>query len=157
MIFFYSGSFFSNFYPTSFIVDDIIYKHVEQFIMYQKAIYFEDYETAGKIISSSEPLVCKQLGRKVKNYTDDQWARVRKDIAIKGICAKFEQNSRLRKLLLDTVRQELVEASPYDCIWGIGLSVSDPRRLQKSNWRGLNLLGQCLMEVRSKLSTSTTS
>lgn len=115
--------------------------------MYAKAILFEDMETAAKILANPDPRAQKALGREVKGYVDAVWNDHRYEIVFEICKAKF-QNVNLKKVLLNTGDTILVEASPYDTIWGIGLGMTDPRRFDPSNWKGLNLLGKVLTDLR---------
>ncbi len=146
-----SKSCLSQWYPASFKIGDTVYKTAEHFMMAEKARIFGDEEMLEEIINSSHPKEAKALGRKVSNFDQDRWLMCRFDIVITGNLAKFSQNKKLKDFLLDTADSVIVEASPRDRIWGIGMSqknqsVEDPRK-----WRGQNLLGYGLMEVRSRL------
>ena len=70
---------------------------------------------------------------------------------VAGNLGKFDQNPDVRRFLLGTGSRELVEASPVDDIWGIGLAADDPHAQDPATWRGLNLLGRALVEVRAAL------
>lgn len=149
--FFGSSSPFSNWYPAIFWVDGIKYSSMEQYMMYQKALLFEDQEIASKIISSSQPRFQKNCGRKVKNFDIELWKRKRYSIVKRGIFAKFSQNLKIKRALLETKGTLLVEASPTDCIWGVGLHMNDPLIKDYKKWRGHNLLGHILTDVRDML------
>ena len=105
-----------------------------------------------EILQNNDPAKIKGLGRKVKNYDEQIWGRVRFEVVVKGNYAKFSQNDNLKKILLETKDAILVEASPYDRIWGVGISKENPDIYNPTKWRGQNLLGKALMEVRKKLS-----
>lgn len=113
---------------------------------------FGDYETAHAILETQNPKEQKALGRKVKNFTPDEWNTVARTIVYYGNLAKFSQNPELLQQLLDTGDTLLVEASPYDTIWGIGLNEEDARNTPPENWKGTNWLGEVLVRVRQKLS-----
>lgn len=115
---------------------------------------FGDVEIAQKIIETDDPAEHKRLGRLVRNFSEAIWEQVRFDIMVVGLYEKFRQNPNLAKALLDTCGTSLVEASPFDKIWGIGLAASDPRAQDRSTWLGLNLLGQVLDKVREMLEGS---
>ena len=149
-IFFYGGP-FSNFEPAPFMADGLRFATSEQYFMYQKALTFSDAVSMGKILATSNPGIAKMLGRKVKGFNLAQWNKVKYGIMLDACRYKFSQNPRLRIELLKTVGSELVEASPTDKVWGIGLSEWDPRRLNQSQWRGENLLGKVLDQVRSDI------
>lgn len=153
--FFYQNrSLFSNWYPSTFTIGSITFTRGEQFMMYAKALLFDDQLIAAKILATDDPKKQKDLGREVRNYDDAAWAEVREDIMVLGLYQKFAQNPGLKQALLDTGDTMLVEASPTDVIWGIGLAATDPNVENESCWRGQNLLGKVLMRVRSKLNES---
>jgi len=141
------GSVFSNFHPIIFIHHNNKFHNSEQAFMFRKAIYFDDLEIASKILKETNPQKAKSLGRKIKNYTDD-WDNVREYIMYEVNLAKY-QDKELQKILLSTYPLTIVEASPVDKIWGVGLSKEDPLILNESNWQGENLLGKVLMKVRN--------
>ena len=113
---------FSQWYSCKFVVDEIIYHTAEQYMMAQKALLFNDNEIFHKIMSSKSPKEYKELGRKIKNFSDSKWNENKYQIILKGNIAKFSQNEKLKVFLLNTGTKILVEASPYDKILGIGLS-----------------------------------
>jgi ribA/ribD-fused uncharacterized protein len=98
-----------------------------------------------------DPKTAKALGRTVKNFDDDLWKANARRLVTEGNLAKFEQNGELRAFLVGTGNLVLVEASPYDRIWGIGLMADDERAKNPATWQGQNLLGFALMDVRDKL------
>jgi hypothetical protein len=149
--FFTEKSPFSQWYPCAFAVDGIAFSCAEQFMMHGKAILFGDLDVAKQILAAGHPKQHKALGRKVKNFADATWKAKRLEIVKAGSRAKFTQNEELRALLLATKGTELVEASPYDRIWGIGLAATDPRAQDPKTWRGQNLLGKVLTELRDEL------
>lgn len=120
-------------------------------MMYRKAMLFGDVNTAHAILLTGNPKEQKELGRLVSNYDEAVWSAKRVDIMVEGLFEKFNQNLPLKIALLDTGDTLLVEASPVDRIWGIGLTEDDPRALDQSTWRGQNLLGIVLMRVREKI------
>lgn len=148
-VFFYGGP-FSQWFPSRFKIGNQTYNCAEQYMMAQKALTFGDVETQIKIMTAGEPSKQKALGRKVKFFNPSQWNTVCRKIVYDANYAKFSDPS-LKALLLATGDKEIVEASPYDTIWGIGLSETDPRCLDKTQWRGTNWLGEVLMAVRSDL------
>ena len=143
--FFWDGI-YSNWYKSNFIHDLIEYNCMEQYMMYNKAMFFGDLETARLIMNTNNPRKHKELGRLVKNYDDREWSKLREDIVYEGLQAKFDQNPDLKKQLLSTKGTTLVEASPYDRIWGIGFSEGSALK-NIDNW-GLNLLGRLLTKLR---------
>lgn len=148
--FFWAGP-FSQWHPTSFCVGAFQYNCAEQFMMYCKASIFGDEQAAERILKTRSPRSQKLLGRRVERFDEERWKIFREGIAFTGNLAKFSQNMELRTLLLSTGEKHIVEASPKDRIWGIGLAESDPRALNIAEWRGENLLGTTLMRVRSWL------
>ena len=145
------GGIYSQWYPSPFTIDGIEYPTAEHFMMAKKAELFQDTESLEKIMKTSDPAEAKAIGRKVVGYNDYNWNKIREDVVIQGNKEKFLQNPELRKQLFDSGEDILVEASPYDKIWGIGLSEDDHRASDPLNWRGLNLLGFCIMHVRGML------
>ncbi len=142
----------SQWYPCSFVVDGQYYNCAEQFMMAEKARIFGDEEVRQQILAEYSQMAMKKLGRKVRNYDDSIWKEKRYDVVVRGNIAKFSQNEKLRSFLLSTGGKILVEASPKDTIWGIGLEESSPDALSPRKWQGENLLGFALMEVRDIIS-----
>jgi ribA/ribD-fused uncharacterized protein len=149
--FFTEASPFSQWFRCSFTEGGHTFNCAEQFMMHGKAVLFGDAEVAEKILTAAHPREHKALGRKVKSFDDKVWKASRERIVLAGNRAKFTQNAELKELLLATKGTELVEASPYDKIWGIGLAASDPRAQDPSQWRGQNLLGRILTQLREEL------
>lgn len=149
-VFFYGGE-FSNWYPSRFVWEGTTFNCAEQQMMYCKALTFGDDNTATRIMKATSPAVQKALGRQVSNFDDAKWAAVREELVFQGLYEKYAQNPRLKQVLLATGNKTLVEASPNDRIWGVGLGLSDPRVDDPANWRGTNLLGKLLMKVREAL------
>ena len=145
------NGYLSNWYKSEFTVNNIRFTSMEQYMMYQKAILFKDDVTAEKIRNTEDVSVIKQLGREVSNYNDTYWNGVRQIIVYQGLMEKFSQNIDLQKWLLSTNNSVLAECAVKDRIWGIGLSMKDPNRLNVQKWRGQNLLGFTLMRVREDL------
>lgn len=145
------NGYLSNWYFSTFIIDDITYSSMEQYMMYQKAICFNDIEISKKILATDNVSKIKQLGRKVSNYDENYWNGVRQIIVYEGLIAKFSQNEELKTKLIETKDYYLAECAVKDRIWGIGLSMTDPNRFNKELWNGKNLLGYALMKVRDKL------
>jgi ribA/ribD-fused uncharacterized protein len=150
--FFYTDkSPFSQFHRCRFVVGGNTFGCAEQFMMHGKAVLFGDAEIAAKILAADQPRTHKALGRQVRNFDDAMWKREREAIVMAGNRAKFTQNPELRDKLLATRGTTLVEASPRDRIWGIGLAATDPRALDAKQWRGQNLLGKILTALREEL------
>ena len=149
-VFFWSGP-FSQWHTSSFSINGFEYNCAEQFMMHCKALLFGDIGIANAIIHAKEPKEQKSLGRKIKGFDEKRWEIFREGIVFSGNHAKFSQNYFLKKELLATKGKLLVEASPRDKIWGIGLSESDPRAKDPNEWKGLNLLGKTLTRVRGAI------
>ncbi|MEO8699158.1 MAG: NADAR family protein [Kofleriaceae bacterium] len=149
--FFTEASPFSQWYRCSFRVGDHTFNCAEQYMMHGKALLFDDANTAAEILAADHPREHKALGRKVKNFDDAIWKRSREAIVLAGNRAKFTQSAELRAVLLETRGTTLVEASPYDKIWGIGLAATDPRAQDPAQWKGQNLLGKVLTSLRDEL------
>ena len=149
-VFFWNGP-FSQWYPSKFVIDEVEYNCCEQYMMAQKALLFNDTESHKMIMFSNSPNEQKGFGRRVKGFDKDKWESVCRQIVFDGNYAKFTQNPKLLKELDNTKDLEIVEASPYDKIWGIGLDENDVRFLYKSQWQGTNWLGEALIEVRVRL------
>lgn len=139
---------FSQWYEAGFEINGIEYPTAEHYMMAEKARLFGDDEMLEQILSSVHPRKAKQLGREVKNYDEKRWREHRFEIVTTGNVAKFSQNEKLKTFLLNTGNRVLVEASPRDRIWGIGMGKSNPDVQNPAKWRGLNLLGFALMEAR---------
>jgi ribA/ribD-fused uncharacterized protein len=152
-----SASCFSQWSEFPFTVDDISYPTAEHFMMAEKARLFQDKEIEAEIIQSSSPGEAKGLGRRIKGFSEDVWRDSRFQIVVRGNYAKFSQHPELMGYLLATHNAVLVEASPTDRIWGIGLAKTDPRAQSPHQWQGLNLLGFALMEVRLQLASGGAS
>ena len=148
---------FSQWWPASFTVDGETYASAEHFMMAAKALLFGDAEMAGRIRAAPHPRAAKELGRSVRGFDEQRWAERRFDLVVTGNLAKFSQHPELRDYLLNTGSRVLVEASPYDRIWGIGLTADHEDATSPERWRGLNLLGFALMEVRQQLRTGSAS
>ena len=144
----------SQWFPSPFTVRGVTYATAEHWMMAKKAELFNDIEIRQHILESETPAIAKELGRKVKNFDDGKWSKACFDIVVEGNINKFSQRDELRKFLLNTANKVIVEASPTDTIWGIGLPQDNPRALSPSAWRGKNLLGFALMEVRDYLKNS---
>lgn len=143
--------FLSNWYLSKFSVDGKYFTSMEQWIMYSKAILFNDEVIADQIMCEIRPDIIKRLGRKVSGYTDSKWAAERYEILVKGLSAKFSQSDELKELLLGTGDYTLAEFAKRDRIYGIGMDDSDYYRFDPTKWYGQNLLGKALMQVREQL------
>lgn len=145
----------SQWWPSPFVVDGVRYATAEHWMMASKARLFGDAEAERKAIEARSPGAAKTAGRLVRGFDDAIWERERFAIVRSGSVHKFGQNAALRDFLLATGDRVLVEASPRDRIWGIGLAVDDERAQDPARWRGLNLLGFALMEAREELRTAS--
>lgn len=145
------NGYLSNWYLSEFIIDDITFSSMEQYMMYEKAILFHDQETAKKILQTDNVAVIKDLGRTVQNFDDTVWGQSREEIVYKGVFEKFRQNPELRKRLERTGEEVIAECAVKDKIWGIGLSMKDEDRFCVERWKGQNLLGKILMDVRKDI------
>lgn len=143
--------FLSNWAKSRFSLNGMIFISMEQYMMYSKAMLFHDSEIADQIMEAEDPGLIKALGRKVHNYDDIIWNGMRQILIYQGLLAKFSQNEDLNKALLETGEAILAECAVHDKIWGIGLSMKDPARLDIQKWKGQNLLGFALMAVREQL------
>jgi len=143
---------FSNWYKAEFTYARRRFSSVEQYMMYHKALMFREYDLAKRIMNTEDTAKIKRLGRsKMEHFDADLWDRTSKQIVKRGVRAKFEQNEELRRKLLQTGFSAIAECSRNDKKWGIGVAITDEKRYDISKWRGQNLLGQILMEVRDEL------
>jgi ribA/ribD-fused uncharacterized protein len=146
-----TSSCFSQWWVAEFIVNGTTYKTAEHWMMAKKAEMFGDKDIYRKIIDSKTPKEAKDLGRKISGFDEEKWKVSRFDIVVKGNYYKFSQHPQLKEFLINTNDRILVEASPVDPIWGVGLTKDSNLINNPEDWRGLNLLGFALMEVRDKL------
>lgn len=151
-VFFWGGT-YSQWCPSPFEIGGFQYNCCEQYMMAQKALLFDDFVSYTKIMETKQPAEQKALGRKVKGFDKDKWESVCRQIVYDANYAKFTQNPKMMAELMATGDREIVEASPEDKIWGIGLHESDERVHDKSKWQGTNWLGEAIMQVREKLRT----
>jgi ribA/ribD-fused uncharacterized protein len=141
----------SQWWPAPFTVDGVHYRSAEHWMMAEKARLFGDERSAAAIIAAESPKDAKALGRAVRGFDGDRWEAAAFGIVVRGSIAKFGQDPQLRDYLVGTGDALLVEASPLDAIWGIGLAADDPRAGRPEEWPGRNLLGFALMEARLDL------
>ena len=142
---------FSQWWQSAFEVDGVRYATAEHWMMAQKAELFEDKDIIEKILNAKSPAQAKKLGRQVKNFDPKIWGDNCFDIVCEGNFHKFSQHDNLKEFLLDTKDRVLVEASPVDKIWGIGMAQENEHAENPRLWKGQNLLGFALMEVRDRL------
>jgi ribA/ribD-fused uncharacterized protein len=141
----------SQWWPARFLLDGQSYLSAEHCMMAEKARLFGDAETRARILAAATPAEAKALGRKVRGFDEQVWERERFEIVRTASYEKFSQNADLCGYLLGTGQAVLVEASPVDRIWGIGLPPDDPRATRPGEWQGLNELGFALMQARHLL------
>jgi ribA/ribD-fused uncharacterized protein len=141
----------SQWWPAAFDVDGNTFATAEHYMMWRKATLFDDPETAAKILTAGTPREAKALGRQARGFDQATWEAVRYDIVVAAGTHKFGQHEDLRAFLRDTGEEILVEASPRDRVWGIGLGRNNPAVHDPHQWRGLNLLGFALCDVRDVL------
>lgn len=146
---FFYGGVFSNWYPSEFTINGFTYNCMEQYMMHQKAVGFNDFETARKIMKTKSPKEQKALGREVKNFDSKEWDDVKYDVVKRGVYEKFQQDFYLKEELLKYKGRIFCETSPNDRIWGIGFDFKNAIQ-NKKNW-GENLLGKILTEVSQEL------
>lgn len=146
-----SDACFSQWWPANFTVESVTYSSAEQFMMAEKARVFGDLKQRLEILSASNPDQIKRLGRGVACFDQAEWAKVRFEVVVAASLHKFGQNTDLRAHLLATADAVIVEASPLDEVWGIGLAASDASARDPLAWRGENLLGFALMRAREQL------
>lgn len=145
------NGYLSNWFLSDFTLDHLTFSSMEQYMMYRKALCFNDSKIASDILKTKDVGQIKALGRMVSNYNENYWNGVRQIIVYEGLLAKFSQNYNLAKLLIDTEDSLIAECAVNDLIWGIGLSMKNPDRINPQKWKGKNLLGYTLMMVRSRL------
>ena len=145
------NGYLSNWYPSAFTLKGIDFSSMEQYMMYCKAICFDDDKVAAQILATEDVAEIKALGRLVSGYDENLWNGVRQIVVYEGLLAKFYQNPELKERLKSTGSAVLAECAVNDRIWGIGLSMRDPDRFDRTKWKGQNLLGYALMMVREKL------
>lgn len=138
----------SQWWPCTFVVDGVTYNCAEQYMMAEKARLFGCDDIVELILKETNPKKHKDYGRMVRNYDDAIWEQHRYNVVLKGNIAKFSQNEDLKQFLLNTGDKILVEASPYDGIWGIKKRATDNGVKNPNTWNGRNLLGFALMEAR---------
>lgn len=141
----------SNWFLSDFTIDGVNFTSMEQYMMYSKAVCFNDKVIAAQILNTQDVAHIKELGRSVLGYNENIWNGMRQIIIYEGLLAKFTQNDSIREQLKNTGNAILAECAVRDCIWGIGLAMDNPKRLDISQWRGQNLLGYALMMVRNRV------
>jgi ribA/ribD-fused uncharacterized protein len=148
---FFWGSYLSNWAKYKFTHKGHTYNCSEQAMMAEKALLFQDKTTFDRIMQSSDPREQKAFGREVAHYNEEVWVENRYRIMVDILHSKFAQNISIALELEATNEKTIVESSSYDNVWGIAMHASDPDIHDESKWKGLNLLGKALMEVRQRL------
>ncbi|WP_329221502.1 NADAR family protein [Streptomyces sp. NBC_01485] len=143
----------SQWWPSPFVVDGVAYATAEHWMMAGKARLFADPEAERRALAAGSPAQAKKEGRLVRGFDEATWERERFRIVVEGSTHKFASDPALRAFLLGTGRRVLVEASPMDRVWGIGMAADDEAAMNPQRWRGANLLGFALMEARERLRT----
>ena len=144
----------SQWWLADFMVAGILYRSTEHWMMAEKARLFNDDDSLAKILAAKSPAEAKKMGREIQGFEPETWEARKVEIVIAGNLHKFSQHQKLAKFLLSTGDRVLVEASPVDTIWGIGLAADSPDAGNPTQWQGPNLLGFVLMEVRDQLCQS---
>ena len=145
------NGYLSNWYLSEFTVAGVTFSSMEQYMMHEKALLFQDQETAKKILQTDNVAEIKALGRTVRHFDDNVWIKTREEIVYRGLLEKFRQNPELAEKLEQTGEDTIAECAVKDRIWGIGLSMEDENRLCIDKWKGQNLLGKVLMRVREDI------
>ncbi|HET9382321.1 MAG TPA: NADAR family protein [Streptomyces sp.] len=143
----------SQWWPSPFTVDGVAYGTAEHWMMAGKARLFGDAEAERRILAATHPAQAKKEGRLVRGFDEAAWERERFGLVVEGSVHKFAAHADLAAFLLGTGDRVLVEASPVDRVWGIGLAADDEAAGDPERWRGPNLLGFALMEARRRLSS----
>lgn len=146
---------FSQWFPSVFEVDGDTYLTAEHWMMAEKARLFRDEECLQRILNAKTPGEAKKIGRQVRDFDKETWDKNKYEIVKTGNLHKFGQNEAMKHYLQLTQKRIIVEASPVDNIWGIGMHQNDEGVANPSNWKGENLLGFALMEVRDELAVSS--
>ena len=149
-VFFWRG-YLGQWFRSPFVLDGVHYTHAEQAMMAAKARLFNDLETLEKIMAAQKPSLQKSLGREVRGYVDEDWLKVARDVVTRVNIAKFSQDPELKQQLLDTGERTIVEASPVDFLWGIGLACDHEDASNPEKWPGKNWLGESLMRAREEI------
>jgi ribA/ribD-fused uncharacterized protein len=142
---------FSQWYRSPFTADGCHYRTAEHFMMAAKARLFGDPAALQQVLEASTPGAAKAVGREIAGFSEPTWLAHRWQIVVNANLGKFGADPALARFLLATGEAVLVEASPVDAIWGIGLAADHADAGDPARWRGLNLLGFALMEVRDQL------
>jgi ribA/ribD-fused uncharacterized protein len=141
----------SQWFPCTFVIDGVSYPSAEHFMMAEKARLFRDEAALARVLEAKSPAEAKAVGREVRRFDEAAWNAARFDAVVRGNVAKFGPREDLRAFLRGTREKVIVEASPRDRVWGIGMGASNPDARFPARWRGQNLLGFALMETRARL------
>jgi len=141
----------SQWYRRAFLFEGLSFPTAEHWMMYEKARLFQDESIMLSMLDDENPAVAKKLGRQIRGFDEETWNREKGRIVFEGNLHKFSQNPELADFLFSTGDRVLVEASPDDSIWGIGLNEQVARITAPDQWPGENLLGFALMRVRDAL------
>ncbi|MFE0820250.1 NADAR family protein [Streptomyces sp. NPDC058847] len=141
----------SQWWPSPFTVAGVEYATAEHWMMAGKARLFGDAEAERRVLAAEHPAEAKKAGRLVRGFDEAVWERERFSVVVEGSVHKFASDPALRGFLLGTGDRVLVEASPVDRVWGIGLAADDEAATDPERWRGPNLLGFALMAARERL------
>lgn len=142
---------FSNWSKHGFTENGVRFPTAEHFLMHAKAVEMGDEDVARLVLAAKSPREAKSLGRRVKPWDEARWTYIREDVMGTALLMKARQNPEVREALRATDGKTIAEASPYDAVWGIGLSGKDPRAQSPETWLGENLLGKAWMSVRDEL------
>jgi ribA/ribD-fused uncharacterized protein len=148
--FFWSGP-FSQWAIRPIMIEGVKYNCNEQYMMAEKARLFKDDFCLREIMKATDPAHQKAWGRKVQNFEKTAWDSIAREVVYRANYAKFTQHPEMKKLLMDTGDLVIVEASPVDKIWGIGLRETSPRAMDPKQWNGTNWLGEAIMRVRDDI------
>lgn len=148
---FFWGSIYSQWCPSPIVIDGVNYNCTEQYMMAKKALMFSDFDAYREIMLEKQPALQKAMGKRVKGFDKVIWEVYCRKIVYDANYAKFTQNKGMRDELMGTIGKEIVEASPEDKIWGIGMHETHPDIEDKSKWQGTNWLGEAIMQVRNTL------
>jgi len=150
---FFWNSIYSQWYTTSnqFEEDGVVYSNAEKYMMCKKSEVFGATDILEQMLATDNPRLIKQLGRQISNFSDEVWDQHKMQIVTQGNVLKFGQNPDLLEILKEHKDKIIVEASPQDRIWGIGLHWDNDDVLDENKWRGQNLLGECIMRARKIL------
>lgn len=152
--YFFWGGECSQWYKAPIVIENVEYNCNEQYMMAEKARLFKDEEALEAIMKNKNPREQKAWGRKVKGFNQAEWEKIARLVVYRANFAKFTQNEEPFTILIATKDLHIVEASPEDVVWGIGMHETDPDILDESKWKGTNWLGEAIMQVRNDIRTT---